>query len=282
MATLLSFGLGPEDSGELYTEIARESGFLSASTKTTLPANGKATPVIGKATAAWVERGAKKAVSNPTPSTNVIQPYTVAVIIPVHRDLATDVDGLTEAIQSEGVSALKEAVDNTIAGFLPVPGDNFGTLKNAAYTQVNGRKGFIDALKKAAKNGKRPESAVITAALYYDLLAVSNDKNGNPEFVINDANNTINNIPFYLMEGTESIGFLGAFKSQSRWGTVDDIQVKVSEDASITIDGELVSTFETNLVACRVEARYGFNYRSITDFSKIGVAATDPTAPAAG
>jgi hypothetical protein len=57
--------------------------------------------------------------------------------------------------------------------------------------------------------------------------------------------------------GTYTLAYGGDW-SQCAWGVVGGIQYKISTEATVTINGELVSLFENNLVAILGEAEYGF------------------------
>ena len=51
------------------------------------------------------------------------------------------------------------------------------------------------------------------------------------------------------------IGYLGDF-SQIIWGQVGGLSWDVTDQATLNIDGQLVSLWQRNLVAVRVEAEY--------------------------
>lgn len=53
------------------------------------------------------------------------------------------------------------------------------------------------------------------------------------------------------------LGFAGDF-TKGAWGAVGGINYRVSTEATVTINGSLVSLFENNLVAVLAEAEYGF------------------------
>lgn len=275
---ILTFNLGPEASKFVVGETAKTSAFLKASTQIVLPANGTAVPVIGKATAGLVVRGDQKPVSNPATSVNVIVPQTIACIIPMHKDLVTDTANIVDVVQTAGATALAEAIDSLVAtGFDPngtAAPANFGHLDTADTVVVTDRASFVAALKAVALSGKRADSIVLSTPLLYDLDAETNVTTGAPVFnIVGMTEGTINGIPFYTFDSADSIGYIGAFKSASKWGTVSGIEVKVSDEASVTIDGVLQSLYERNLVAVRIEARYGFNFQSINNFVKFGAGA---------
>jgi hypothetical protein len=67
-------------------------------------------------------------------------------------------------------------------------------------------------------------------------------------------------------------GYAGDW-SQAAWGTVGGISYDVSTEATVTINGALVSLFENNLVAVRAEAEYGWLVNDTAAFVKIANAA---------
>lgn len=71
------------------------------------------------------------------------------------------------------------------------------------------------------------------------------------------------NRPSFLGEGvatinqTDVVGYGGDW-SQTAWGVIGGINYRTSLEASVTINGSLVSAFENNLVVFLAEAEYGF------------------------
>jgi HK97 family phage major capsid protein len=63
-------------------------------------------------------------------------------------------------------------------------------------------------------------------------------------------------------------GYAGDW-SQAAWGTVGGISYDVSTEATVTINGSLVSLVENNLVAVRAEAEYGWLVNDTSAFVKI-------------
>jgi HK97 family phage major capsid protein len=80
--------------------------------------------------------------------------------------------------------------------------------------------------------------------------------------------------PAFVGEGvatadlTSVVGYAGDFK-QCAWGASGGIEYTTSTEGTVTINGELVSLFENNLVAFRAEAWYGFLVPDVAAFSKL-------------
>lgn len=71
--------------------------------------------------------------------------------------------------------------------------------------------------------------------------------------------------PAFIAEGVDNIGTtdgmtvgFGGNWSKCRWGVIGGINYQISTEATVTIDSELVSCFENNLVAILAEAEYGW------------------------
>ena len=73
---------------------------------------------------------------------------------------------------------------------------------------------------------------------------------------------------------TKVVGIGGNF-SKAVWGAVGGISYDVSTETAVTINGELVSLWENNLLAIRAEAEYGFltEHEDASDFVKLTNAA---------
>ena len=105
------------------------------------------------------------------------------------------------------------------------------------------------------------------------------DANGRPLFVETPLENTASVItpgkligrPAFLGDGISTpsgiVGYGGDW-SQLVWGAVGGISYDVSTEATVTLNGELVSLWEHNLVAIRAEAEYGVMINDVNAFVK--------------
>ena len=71
------------------------------------------------------------------------------------------------------------------------------------------------------------------------------------------------------------IGYLGDF-SQIIWGQVGGLSWDVTDQATLNIDGQLVSLWQRNLVAVRVEAEYAALVNQPDAFVKLTNGALTP------
>lgn len=272
---LLTLDLNAENSNEIITGVSKASAVQKVSTQITLPGDGLSVPILGKASAAWNNRGERKHVSDVSSELRTISPYTLATIIPVHKDLIKDVPRLTQHIITAGTQALAEEFDKAVL-FGPAPGENFATLAGADAVTVTDRSSFYEALTAAGAAGRSADSIVISTRLLNELNGATFD-NGNVKFnvvVLSETTGTINGIPYASFDSTESIGVIGAFRKASNWGTVGGIEIEYLDQASTYFeDGSLQYAFgQSNMKGILVEARYGFQVVSEDDFVKFGAA----------
>jgi HK97 family phage major capsid protein len=80
--------------------------------------------------------------------------------------------------------------------------------------------------------------------------------------------------PTFMSAGVASadmntvVGYLGDW-NQARWGVVGGIEFSSTDEAAVTINGSLVSTWQNNLIAIKAEAEYGFLVNDVDAFSKL-------------
>lgn len=112
------------------------------------------------------------------------------------------------------------------------------------------------------------------------ILNGSVDSQGRPLFVPGSAiqspnvaiqPGTIVGRPSVLSENVGAgavVGYAGDWQ-QAAWGVIGGINFKVSTEAPVTINGNLVSLFENNLVAILAEAEYAFVVNDVKSFVKL-------------
>ena len=79
--------------------------------------------------------------------------------------------------------------------------------------------------------------------------------------------------PSFMGEGVgmgDVVAFGGDF-SKAAWGRVGGISYRLSTEGAVTLDGELTSLFENNLVAILADAEYGFVVADTEAFVKYTV-----------
>lgn len=121
-----------EVSSEILQKTQESSAVMALARSIKLPGLGVTIPVItGDPEAAWVGETDKKPVKRGTLATKVMQPYTLAVIVPFSNQFRRDVPALYDELVKRLPLALAQKFDATVFGGVTVPGSNFDTLKAA-------------------------------------------------------------------------------------------------------------------------------------------------------
>lgn len=250
--------------------------------------NGVATPVVtGKIAAGWVAEGAQKPASKGTIALKTMDPKKIAAIAVVSAEvLRANPGGYIDLIRPQIGEAFALAFDAAALHGTSTPfstyidsGSSTQEFQGAApaftkiYDDINS--GFATLVNA----GKKPNGFAWDSRME-PILNTEKDTAGRPLWL--DATYTETNGPFrqgrmlgrqaFMGDGiyadTPKIyGYLGDW-SQVVWGSVGGISYKVSTEATVTINGELVSLFENNLVAILAEAEFGFLANDTAAFVK--------------
>jgi HK97 family phage major capsid protein len=270
--------LNREQSAAIFERAARSSAVQQLSPQIQLGAAGQSIPVVtGKLTAGWVAEGAQKPASKGALALKNMDPKKLAVISVVSAEVVRANPGnYMNIVRNQVGDAFATAFDAAALHGTSTPFSTFvaqttktieiGTTLQAA----GGIHGDINAgLKLLVDDGKRLSGFALDDR-FEPLLNGAVDAGGRPIYI--DSPVVDNAAPFrqgrllgrsaFIGEGVYNatgtvLGFGGDW-SQTAWGAVGGISYKVSTEATVTINGELVSLFENNLVAILAEAEYGW------------------------
>jgi HK97 family phage major capsid protein len=270
--------LNREQSAAIFERAARSSAVQQLSPQVQLGANGKSIPVVtGKLSAGWVAEGAQKPASKGALALKNMDPKKIATIAVVSAEVVRANPGnYMNIVRNQVGDAFAAAFDSAALHGTNTPFSTYvaqttktveiGTTAQAA----GGIHGDINAgLKLLVDDGKRLSGFALDDR-FEPLLNGAVDAGGRPIYI--DSPVVDNAAPFrqgrllgrsaFIGEGiynpTGSVIGFGGDWSQTAWGAVGGISYKVSTEATVTINGELVSLFENNLVAILAEAEYGW------------------------
>lgn len=267
-----------EQSLPIFERAARSSAVMQLAPQIELGPNGKSIPVVtGKLTANWVAEGAQKPASKGALSLKNMDPKKLAVISVVSAEVVRANPGnYMNVIRNQVGDAFATAFDAAALHGTNTPFGTFvaqttKTVEIGTTAQASGGiYGDINAgLSLLVNDGKRLSGFALDDRME-PLLNGATDTSGRPIFI--DSPVVDNNAPFrqgrllgrqaFIGEGVYNatgtvLGFGGDW-SQAAWGAVGGISYKVSTEATVTINGSLVSLFENNLVAILAEAEYGW------------------------
>jgi HK97 family phage major capsid protein len=302
--------LNREQAQPIFERAARISVAQRLAQEVPLGGNGVSVPVVtGRLTAGWVSEGAKKPASSGAVGLKTMDPKKLAVIAVVSAEVVRANPGnymsliRTQVAEAFAVAfdqaAFHDAGPDGTAGAGPFATHIDQTAKAVELgtaSQATGGiyKDLVNGLGLLVNDGKRLTGFALDNRVEPMMLGAV-DTTGRPIFVSSPldettaamfANGTAQpaqpgrligrpswmNDGIATVDGTSVLGYAGDF-TQAAWGVVGGISYDVSTEATVTINGALVSLWENNLVAVRAEAEYGWLVNDTAAFVKFTNAA---------
>lgn len=254
-------------SQDIWAKALEDSAVMSLAQRVELPGNGLAIPVItGEPTADWVEETGAKPVSNSTVAIKTMQPYKLAVIETVSKELMDDMPRLYNALRERLPFALAKKFDQTVFG-TTAPGSNFDVLGGATAVAL-GTDAYaaLVTVDGNIANAGGIMDGIVMSPQGKTVLLNSKDGNERPLFIDTVANSTIPTIlgaPVHYSRGVYAagnpvqLGFAGDW-THAKFGTVDGIEISVSDQATLGKGESALNLWQQNMVAIRAEFRVGF------------------------
>ncbi|MBR3330389.1 MAG: phage major capsid protein [Mogibacterium sp.] len=273
--------LPAEVSQEIMQKMQGESAIMRLARKVALPGRGLSIPVItGDPTAAWVAETGAKAVSNPSLSTKLMQPYKLAVIVPFSDEFRRDAAALYDAIVARLPGALALKFDQTVVGNGDAPGENFDTFAACTAQSLiatgghTAYKGLVAAYADIAEHKGSLNGFALSPAAEGILLGAV-DSTGRPIFVNSVADDTMPRLlgaqvvegrgcykagvaPVGTGAGTPAVVGIAGDWTQALYGTVEGVQIRFADQTGLTINSTQVNLWEHNMFAVRAEIEVGF------------------------
>ena len=267
-----SISLPGEVSSEILQKTQESSAIMTLARQIRLPGLGVTIPVItGDPEAAWVNETEKKPVKRGTMTTKQMTPYTLAVIVPFSNQFRRDIPNLYEELKKRLPLALAKKFDATVFGAVDAPGSNFDTLKNITAQEIgtNAYKGLVDADADIADHDVILNGFLLSPKGKSVLLSAV-DSNKRPLFINNVAEGAVPMIlgartyqskAAYIEDATAAkkhvVGFAGDW-TQAMYGTVEGVQISISDQATLTDGSNTINLFQQNMFAIRAEIEVGF------------------------
>ena len=285
--------LNREQSEAIFEQAARQSVVQNLAQRVPLGINGQSIPVVtGKIAAGWVAEGAQKPASSGSIALKTMDPKKLAAIAVVSAEVVrANPGGYMDLLRPQIAEAFAVAFDaaalhgtsspfttnldtgsstqeftGTTPAFTAVYDDlnaGFATLVNAGKKLTGWA---FDSRMEPVFNGAKDTAG---RPLWIDSPTVETAEIvragrlfGRPAFVGDG-----------VYAATPKIYGYGGDWTQAAWGAVGGISYKVSTEATVTINGALVSLFENNLVAILAEAEYGWLVNDAASFVKFTNAA---------
>ena len=275
-------------SDDIFSQAAQQSVVQRLARRVPLGINGQAIPVVtGKIAAGWVAEGAAKPASQGTVAIKTIDPKKLAAIAVVSAEtVRANPAGYMDMIRPQIAEAFAVAFDAAALHGTSSPfSTNLDTGSStqeftgttpaftAVYDDLNA--GFATLVNA----GKKVTGWAFDSRME-PVFNGSKDTAGRPLWIDSPTVDQAGPIregrlfgrPAFTGDGVYAAtpkiyGYAGDW-SQVAWGAVGEIAYSVSTEASVTINGTLVSLWENNLVAILAEAEYGFLVNDAASFVK--------------
>ena len=258
-------------SKEIIAKAQESSAIMSLARKVKLPGRGAAIPVItADPEAAWVGETGSKPVANPGLATKILRAYKLAVIVPFSNEFKRDLDGLYAELVNRLPNALGKKFDQTIFGIVEKPGSDFDNFAAVTVQEIgtNAYDGLVAAKTDIAVNGGQVNGYAISPQGEGTLL-LQKDSTGRPIFIDSIAAGSVPTILGAKTKitkaaydaGHDIVGFAGDW-TQALWGTVEGVQISISEEATLTYteadQQKTINLWQQNMFAVRAEIEVGF------------------------
>ena len=269
----------PSDiSAEILQKTQEESAIMRLARHIDLPGRGVTIPVItGDPTAAWVAETGVKPVSNGTPATKLMQAFKIAVIETFSNEFVRDIPALYNAMVQRLPAALAGVFDSTIIGATQAPSvTNFDTFASCTAQSIanasNGTYlGLVAADADIAAHGGVMNGLAFSAQ-GRALLLTALDGQNRPLFLASANDGVVDRVlgvPTYFNKnlykagtsgnpGTPAIVGIAGDWSQAMYGTVNGVEVAVSDTATLTSGNTTINLWQQNMIAVRAEIEVGF------------------------
>ena len=273
--------LPAEVSEEILAKTQNESAIMRLSQQTELPGRGKQISVISAdPQAGWVAETDPKPVSNPTLGSKLMQAYQLAVIVPFSNQFRRDLPALYDELIRRLPRALATKFDQTVIGAVDKPGENFDNFALCTAQSIipsGGHTtylGLLEAYKDISDHGGVLDGFAMSPNGIGILLGAV-DSVGRPIFIPTANDGEINRVL-----GRRTIEARGMYKSgaaavdstpavpaivgvagdwtQAMWGAVSNVDISFSDQATLTINSNLINLWERNMFAVRAEIELGF------------------------
>ena len=292
--------LPAEIAAPIFERAARMSVVQQLATQVPLGAEGKSIPVTtGVIDAGWVDEAGTKPADGSSMTLKTITPKKLAVIVVTSAEVVRANPGnYITSVRGQIAEAFARAFDRaalhdegptgTATGgpFSTYIDQTTKSVELGSNSQANGgvyvdlvdgMEEIINSTDSAGRDREVTGFAFDTRMEPRLLRAV--DTTGHPIWVslpTDDFSAATSRRGFALQRpsfmgqgvkdnGGTILGYAGDWR-QAVWGVVGGISYDVSDEASVTINGSLVSMWQNNLIGIRAEAEYGFLVNDVDSF----------------
>lgn len=263
-------------SSEILGNAQEASAVMRLAKQVSLPGSGISIPVItGNAQAGWVNETDEKPVSRPTFGNKTMTPHKLAVIVPFSNEFRRDLSGLYNELVRRIPNALAEKFDAAALHGSDVPTGGFDHLGAATPVSLgtDGYAGLVDAHTAVAVAGGMVTGWALAPQGYGALLGQT-ATDGRPLYDL--SNNRVLGAPVAITraaylgddEAAATVGLVGDW-NRAFWGTVEGVEVSISDQATLTDGEETLNLWQRNMFAVRAEIEVGFIVEDDAYFARL-------------
>lgn len=262
---------------EIWGKAVEGSAFMQLARRINIPGTGTTVQTIaGEPTANWVAETNAKPVSSHTFGKHVITPYKLAVIEAFSSEFLRDKKGLYDECVRRLPAALGRKFDSTIMGST-APGTGFDVLGTgvSAVSILAGQStttyGQFVAVDGAISAADGIMNAIALAPQGKSIVLGATDTTGRPLFTAGVGSNTVGAILGADVAISKGVYVAGAAATSTPavvgaagdfsgvvWGSVEDVQMSVSDQATLTSGNTTINLWQDNMVAIRFEIEIAF------------------------
>lgn len=272
--------LNPELSAAIWTSTQAASAVMSLSTRIDLPGAGTEVQLItADPSAAWTAEGDEIAVSEPGFGNKVMRGYKLGVVVPFSNEFKRDKARLYAEVVNRLPGVLAAKFDATVMHGT-APGSDFDVLSGADALPLTAADAYdnLVAIDGAVSDADGVLNGFALSPRARSILLSAKDGDQRP-LLISDVQNdgavtSLLGAPARFLKqaykaGTpNTLGYAGDF-SGAYYGIVEDIEIAVSSEATITVGGTPVNLFQTDQFALRATVHLGFAVKDLSKFVKV-------------
>jgi HK97 family phage major capsid protein len=283
--------LNPQQAAPIFDRAAEVSVVQRLAQRVPLGISGSAIPVFtGDPQASFVSEGSEKPKTEGTAELKIMEPEKIATIFVTSAEVVrANPGGFMTTMRNKVAEAIAKAFDAAAIHGTGSPyddaltdGDKSVTLGTADQDAGGVYADLVAGLALLAEDDQDLNGFALSPRIEPTLLSAV-DLNGRPIFIA-DPQNTVGTVRGGTLLGRPAtvskavhagsdLRALGGDWTQAAWGAVGGISYSVSTEATVTIDGSLVSLWENNLVAVLAEVEYGFVVNDVEAFVSYEAAA---------
>lgn len=286
---MFSGELEPEKAKDYFAEAEKNSIVQTVGQKIPMGPTGVSIPHwSGNVTADWVDEGEQKPITKGDFTKQSIKPSKIATIFVASAEVVrANPHNYIETMRRKVAEAIALRFDEAVLFGTATP---FGAYVNETTKQISlGTNSYQDinsGLALLANDGRKWRQVLLDETAE-PILNSASDTTGRPLFIDGITEYTETNAPFrkgrvigrntilsdHLSNDSGVLGFMGDF-DKVLWGQVGGLTYDVSDSASLDISSaqngsQIVSLWQNNLVAVRVETEFAALVNDPEDFVRI-------------